>query len=131
TPAVFRAPEAALAPYVLTARALDVLHAFRHGQQRAPAQANLAITLDAEDLHLDTVAFAQHVGHILGALVSDLRDVQQRFGVRQNLDERPEIDDSPHGPRVDLAHLGLLDEAVDDLYGSRHGVGIRRGDRDG
>ena len=84
-------------------------------QRLLAREADLARLVDLEHLDVDHVALLEHVGHLLHALVGDLRDVQQAVGARHDLDERAEVDDLAHRALVDLADLGLRREAADDL----------------
>ena len=59
--------------------------------------------------------------------MGDLRDVEQAVGVREDLDEGPEVGDALDGAGVRRADLGLGREAADDVERLLHGLRIRRG----
>ena len=54
----------------------------------------------------------------------------EAFLVRQDLDERTELEDACDRAREDFADLDLADDVVDHLLRFRHALGIVRGDED-
>ena len=94
-------------------------------EQLAARQANLALAVDRDDLHLDLVALLEHVLDALDALVRDLGDVHEAVGVRQDLDEGAEVGDALDDAVVDGADLGLRGEALDDVERLLDGVRSR------
>ena len=59
--------------------------------------------------------FLADVLHRAHALLVELADVHQAVGARQDLDEGAELGDAPDDAHVELAHLGLGGQALDDV----------------
>src|SRR5215831_13659499 len=72
-------------------------------QDRLAAQTD-PIAVHFDDLDEDLLALLDLVGHLLHAMLGNLRDVQQPFDSGQDLHERAERDDAD-----DLAEIGLAD----------------------
>src|SRR5207249_4905630 len=83
----------------IPARALLILADF------TLAQADLALTVDIQDLDHDFVPFSEHVAHASYATGPELGNVHKTVGPRQDLDERAEVYDLPHRAFVDLTDL--------------------------
>src|SRR6185312_6281622 len=95
------------------------------------AEADLPLAVDRDDLDQDLVALLEDVGHLVDPLGVELRDVDEAVGARQYLHEGAEVDDATHHAIVELPHLRLGRQALDDvdrLLGRRV---IRRSDADG
>src|SRR5690606_34034229 len=96
----------------------------------AHRQANLAPVVDLEDLDLHFLAFGDDVGRLLDPLVLHLGDVDEAVLAAHEVHERAEVDDVDDLAAVDLADLGLLDDAEDPLLRRLDLVEIGRGDLD-
>src|SRR6478609_8088462 len=99
------------------------------GQELAAGQADLAVALDADHFDVDLFAFFEHVTRRLDAFMRDFRHVQERFVVRQDLDERAEVDQALHDAVIDAAHFRLGREAFDDGQRALDGFGVRARNR--
>src|SRR5579871_5894788 len=100
------AAQLALGRFFLRGRllaALAFLALFASPVQTLPAQTDLAISgIDAEDLDLDLIADLDDILGTLNLVIGQLRDVQQSFQSRLQLDEDTEV-----GQLRDLALLDL------------------------
>src|SRR3954470_1337349 len=96
----------------------------------AHRQADLAARVDLEDLDLHFLAFGDDVGGALDPLVLHLGDVDEAVLAAHEVHERAEIDDVDHLAGVDLADLGLLDDAGDPAAGRFDLAEVRRADLD-
>src|SRR5512136_2040051 len=93
-----------------------------------PAQADLPVRVDLDDLHGDLVALLDHVGHLGDTFRVELRDVNEPFGAGQDLHEGPEIDDLLYRAHVDLPALGFLGEPLHHGDGTVGGLEVGGGD---
>ena len=83
-------------------------------QRLLAGQADLARTVDLEDLDVDLVAFLEDVGHLADALVGELRDVHAgRRCPGRSRRRRRSRRSCWTVPLVDLADLGLGGDAAD------------------
>ena len=81
----------------------------------AHRQTDLAALIDLENLDLDFLAFAQDIGDLLDPLVADLGHMDETVLAAHEVHERTEIDEVDDLAVVDLADLGLLDDALDPV----------------
>src|SRR5690348_10269850 len=65
-----------------------------------------AIAFDGEHLYQDLITFVQFVTHVLNAMFSDLADVEQAVGSREDFDKRAEIGEANHLSEIRLSHFG-------------------------
>src|SRR5690606_12829299 len=98
---------------------------------RLHAEADAALLVDLEHLHLDHIAFLELVADLLDALVGDLRDVHQAIATRQDGDERAEVHQLRHLALVDAADFHVRGDLLDLLLRGFAGVAINGGDLDG
>src|SRR5690606_33418678 len=113
-PAAARRPASAPSRFTGTGDPLTgsiALFAFGEREELATRQPDLAVALDADDLDLDLLALGEDVRRGLGPLVRHLRDMEERLGVRQDLDERAEVGEPPHRAAIHAPDLGLRHEA--------------------
>src|SRR5882672_8100565 len=80
-------------------------------EQRLPGQLHAAALVHLEQLDPHVVAPLDDILGFFGAAVLQLGDVEQALDARGDLDERPERRGALHDALVDLADLGLLNEA--------------------
>src|SRR5512139_2194603 len=92
-------------------------------------EADLAVPVHLEDADGDLVPFLEALRRVHPVL-RDLGNVEQPVGSREDLDEGPEVHDLAHAALVDLPHLGLLHDPLDDGDGGARRVGVHRGDLD-
>src|SRR5574341_138007 len=85
-------------------------------------KADLALPVDLQDLHEDLVPFLELVRYFLDPLVGYLGDVEQPVGAGEDLHKSAEVHDLSDLAHVELADLGVLHNAPDDLLGF-----VRRG----
>src|SRR2546427_582345 len=86
-------------------------------QRHLPAQSHFAIAVDLDDLDEHFVAFGQDVLDRADAVLRDLRDVQEPFGVGNDLDEGAELDDLLDLAQIDTIQLDLAADVLDDSEG--------------
>src|SRR5262245_14696735 len=89
-----------------------LLGALLHGGLATQAHPSLGI--DVDDLDQDLVAFVDLVLDLPDPLVGDLRDVDETFDARKDLDEGAEVHDANDLADVDLSELGLGGQLADD-----------------
>src|SRR5262249_547183 len=106
-----------------------VRHAGLISERALPAEPDLAVRIDLDDLDRHRVALGQHVGHRADAILGDLRDVQQSLRPGHDLDERAELLDALDLADVDPVELGLATDVLDDLDRLLGGIARRREDR--
>src|SRR3546814_18379439 len=85
----------------------------------AHRQADLAARVDLEHLDLDLLPVGEDVGDLFDALVPDLRDVDEAVLAAHEVHEGAEIDEVHDLAVIDLADLGLLDDAENPRLGDR------------
>src|SRR5690606_16073615 len=88
------------------------------------AQANTALLVDFEHLHLDDIAFGKLVAHLLDALVGDLRNVHESVTSRQDGDEGTEVHQLGHLALVDTAHFDIGRDFLDLLFRGFAGTAV-------
>src|SRR5882762_7627883 len=91
-------------------------------------QPDLPGPVHGDHLHQDLVAFLEHVLHLLHPRVGEIRDVHEPVGAGEDLHERAELHDPPHGAEIGLPHLRLLRERADHLDRLLHALAVGRGD---
>jgi len=87
-----------------------------------------ALLVNAEELDLDNVAFADNVLNLLNAEVFELGDVNHTFLTGSKFNESSDRNDLCNLTLVDSADLGLEYDALDDLLSSESAVAVDRGD---
>src|SRR5882724_865145 len=65
------------------------------------------VTFTTDALNQDLLALFEFIAHILDAPVSDLRNVQQPVGSREDLNECAKVHNPRDGPKIRLAYLRL------------------------
>src|SRR6185369_4821161 len=70
-------------------------------------------TVDFQHLHAHFIAFLELVGHVLDALIGDLRDVHQAIAARQNRHEGAEIHQTRDAAFIDTAHFHVGGDQFD------------------
>src|SRR4051812_13041068 len=95
-----------------------LLRRFRLFQRVFAAELDLALFIDLEDFHHDLVPFVEYVGDAPHALGSELGDMYETIGPRQNFHEGAEVHDLSHGPTVDFADFGLRGDALNHFHGA-------------
>src|SRR3954469_18920091 len=97
-------------------------------QRFLAGEADLPAPIDRDDLDQHLVAFLEHVLDLLHPRVGEIGDVHEAVGAGEDLHERPELHDPPHGAEIGLPHLRLLRERADHLDGLLHALAVGRGD---
>ena len=102
------------------------LFALGEREELAAREADLALAIDRDDLHLDLVAFLHarlRRARRASCAISEMWS--EAVGAREDLDERAEVGDALDGALVDRADLGLGGEALDDVERLLHRVRSR------
>ena len=89
------------------------------------AEPNFPLVAHIEYFYVDFIALAEWgVVDVLNSRMGDFRNVAKPFLARENFDKKSELHHRSDPPVVNFPDLRLSGEAVDDLLGPVHRIGM-------